>query len=394
MRIKFIMAFISLGLLLISPSTVIAGGRLTRGSVTGELYLLGPEYSFPASEFWLYRSTDHGQTIYPQNTRVITGGRLSGGARAGELYKASSNWVSYSDNYGEDFTPVNGLSYLDDIASGYVPGEVYASANYTIHYSADSGTTFVDKGPCPCWVRSMCVGHNSGELYCASDLGDVYFSTDYGESFEQIIDLDTGWDLYQIDRGTTAGEVYFFGNNNWLYYSPDYGDTVYQQHYFYFPYAYGLAAGFDPGEVFIYEKDADMSGHNDLYIHRSFDYGQTFVAYHVYSNYQDILPPERITDLEATLSCDSIVLGWDAVDRDIWENTEQIDHYVIYRNTDPAFTPTEEDSIGYSIDSFFIDAGFDSLCAYFYAVTAIDTAENVSKPSNMVGKAHKTLTSD
>jgi len=393
MKIKFIIGFVALGLLLISPLTVVAGGRLTRGAVPGELYLFGPEYSFPSSQFWLYRSTDHGQTIYPQNDSV-SGGQLSGGATAGELYRATSAWLLYSDNYGEDFTLVNGLGDPDDIASGYVPGEVYVSENYTIQYSANSGTTFVDRGPCPCWVQSMCVGHSAGELYCTSGLGDVYYSTDFGESFEQIIALDTGWDLYEIDRGSVAGEIYFFGDNNWLYYSPDYGDTVYQQHHFDFPYAYGLAGGFDPGEVFIYEKDSDMFSHHDLYIHRSFDYGQTFVAYHVYSNYQDILPPERITDLEATLSRDSIVLSWDAVDRDVWGNTEQIDHYVIYRNTDPTFSPTDEDSIGYSIESSFIDADFNSLCAYFYAVTAIDTAENVSKPSNIVGKAHKTLTSD
>jgi len=261
---------------------VIAGGEMARGAVPGELYVYGVGGTYPDWVDWLYRSTDSGQTIYLQNDTGSVG-QLSEGVSAGELYKKFGGSVYYSDDFGVSFVQKAILgSDLRAIASGYGSGEVYASKYNITKYSTDYGETFVDKGTCPGGVFSMSVGHASGEVYCGCSDGEVYYSDDYGETYELIVDLGGGYTIYNISKGNEPSELYILANFMTLFYSQNYGDTLCQQYSFYDDLQTGLAGGFISGEVYVLEDFYDMFGKRDLYIHRSIDYGETFTKYHVY----------------------------------------------------------------------------------------------------------------
>jgi hypothetical protein len=243
----------------------------------------------------------------------------------------------------------------------------------------------------------MSVGHSPGELYCGCNLGDVYHSDDYGETFEHIVDLETGWELYLISRGSEPGEIYFFGENNQLYYSPDYGDTVYEQHQFDsfdWRQASGLAGGFSPGEVYVLETFIEFGIYpvGDTYIHRSTDYGQTFTPYHVSSNHVDTLCPQPVDDLICAPSDSSIFLEWSPIVKNIWNQTEEVPYYVVYRNQDPDFVTSPADSIGYTNIPSYVDPNSRwSTQAYYYVVKAVDDSGNKSDDSNRVGRISKLL---
>jgi len=320
---------------------------------------------------------------------------ISEGAIAGELYKTYSNKLYYSDTYGTDFMQKNNLVDLEALTSGYTPGEVYSSVDYIIKYSIDYGENFVEQGVSPCWVRSMSVGHSSGELYCGCHLGDVYYSDDYGETFEHIIDLETGWDLYLISWGSEPGEIYFYGENNRIYYSPNYGDTVYEQHQFDFfdwMQASGLTGGFTPGEIYVLETFIDLYAVGDTYLHHSTDYGQTFTPYHVSSNHFDTLCPQPVNDLTCTPSDSSIFLEWSPIAKNLNNQTEEVPYYVVYRNLDPDFEPSTADSIGYADTNSYIDLNSRwSTQAYYYVVKAVDDSGNKSEASNKAGRFNHNL---
>jgi len=395
MRTRFFTGFIALVLLLFLPSLVIADGGLVRGAVPGELYIYGVGGIYPDWVDWLYRSTDYGQTVYLQNDAVSVE-HLAEGVDPGELYKYSDGSIYYSDDFGVSFVQKSIIgSYLRDIASGYAPGEVYAYIHQVTKYSTDYGETFVDKGTCPAWVFSMSVGHSPGEVYCGCYHGEVYYSSNYGETYELIIDLANSIDVLYISRGSEASDIYFFGNNNWLYYSPNQGDTLYQQYYFDTDYVTGIAGGFIPGEVYVLESEHYFMGGGDLYIHRSADYGQTFIARHVYSGRDDTVPPKSIDDLTCTTSDSSLFLDWSPINKDIWNRTEQVDYYVVYRHQDPDFEPSPADSVGFSTTSSYLDSGARwTTQAHYYVVKAVDDSGNKSGVSNRVGKMNFPLVNE
>jgi hypothetical protein len=389
----FITNFMVLFLLLL-PFTAIADRGLVRGSMPGELYVYGVGDKYPAWVGWLYRSIDSGQTVYLQNASApVNGCGLGEGAVAGELYKTNFAELSYSDTYGVSFVHKDTIADLEAIASGFVSGEIYAYAYPSSKYSSDYGETFIDKGTCPGWVSCMSVGHSPGEVYCGCYYGEIYFSSNYGETYELIVDSMALGDFRCISLGSEVGEIYLLNNDMRLYYSPNGGDTLYEQYTFSSEHMAGMTGGFSPGEVFAVESEWYFMGGGDLYIHRSTDYGQTFTRYHVYSAQQDVILPEAITDLEATLMDNSVVLTWTAIDQDIWGYSEMIDYYVVYRDTVPDFEPTPEDSIGAPLEPMYIDSSAEGAAAHFYVVTAVDTSGNKSKISNRVGKMSRSLVS-
>ena len=398
MKTKFFVGFAMLTLLLILPSTATADACLIRGVVPGELYIYGVGGIYPDWVDWLYRSTDNGQTVYLQNDAVLVN-RLAEGVLEGEFYKTRYGRLSYSDNYGVDFVLKKILGTdLQAIASGYAPGEVYASIYNITKYSSDYGETFEDKGTCPGWgVSCMSVGHILGEIYYGNDHGRVYYSSNYGETSELVLELPSPpiIGIYNISRGSLAGEFYLFCNNLWLYYSPDYGDTLYPQHFFDTDFVTGIAGGFSPGEVYVLESEHYFMGGGDLYIHRSNDYGQSFTAYHVYAAQEDTLPPKTINDLSCALSDSSIFLDWSPISTDIWDRTEQVDYYVVYRHQEPDFEPSSTDSIGYSTTSSYLDSGVRwTTQGLYYVVKAVDDSGNKSAASNKVGKTNKALVNE
>jgi hypothetical protein len=99
--------------------------------------------------------------------------------------------------------------------------------------------------------------------------------------------------------------------------------------------------------------------------------------------YQDPVPPSAITDLTATLSADDIALQWSHAADNV-----AIDHYVVYRGTDPRFEATGGDSVYGTKGTTYLDVGVVGVVGtnYFYLVKATDTSGNLAEDSNRVGE--------
>ncbi len=103
----------------------------------------------------------------------------------------------------------------------------------------------------------------------------------------------------------------------------------------------------------------------------------------------DMTPPPAVDDLAVWLRQDVIVLSWTGVTDDMG-----MSHYVVYRNSDPAFEPQHSDSIGSTDSISFTDqdapVGNSSLNGY-YLIKAVDLAGNKSSASNRAGEFDKAL---
>jgi hypothetical protein len=99
--------------------------------------------------------------------------------------------------------------------------------------------------------------------------------------------------------------------------------------------------------------------------------------------YQDPVAPSAIGDLTATLSVNDIVLQWSHAKDNI-----AIDHYVVYRATEPYFAPTSGDSMAATKGTSYLDAGAAGTVGtnYFYVVKAADPSRNLAGNSNRTGE--------
>jgi len=99
--------------------------------------------------------------------------------------------------------------------------------------------------------------------------------------------------------------------------------------------------------------------------------------------YQDPVAPSAIGDLTATLSASDIVLQWSHAADNV-----AIDHYVVFRNTDPDFIPAGGDSISETKGTSYLDPGAAGTVGtnYFYLVKAEDPSRNKAEDSNRVGE--------
>jgi len=90
----------------------------------------------------------------------------------------------------------------------------------------------------------------------------------------------------------------------------------------------------------------------------------------------DTTPPSAPTWLTAsTVSSDRIDLDWN-------DNAESdIAVYKVYRSNDDGFIPDISNFLGESITSSYQDTGLSSETTYYYKVTAVDTSDNESDPS-------------
>ncbi len=103
----------------------------------------------------------------------------------------------------------------------------------------------------------------------------------------------------------------------------------------------------------------------------------------------DLVPPKAISDLSASLADTNITLSWSAVTQDTSGSAENLNRYVIYRDTTATFTPASDDSIGMAISTTFTDSSAavgDVARNSFYRVLAVDDAGNSSELSNGVGE--------
>jgi hypothetical protein len=98
---------------------------------------------------------------------------------------------------------------------------------------------------------------------------------------------------------------------------------------------------------------------------------------------QDVVSPSTIGDLTATLSSTDIVLQWSHAADNV-----AIDHYVVYRGTNPDFSATSGDSINGTKGTSYLDPGAAGTVGtdYFYVVKAADPSRNYAEDSNRVGE--------
>ena len=99
--------------------------------------------------------------------------------------------------------------------------------------------------------------------------------------------------------------------------------------------------------------------------------------------------PAAITDLRAVLVDSSLHLSWTAVTADTAGIPTSVDRYVVYRNIDPAFSTTPADSIGGTVELFYLDstAALQNISInHFYVVKAVDSVGRRSADSNRVGE--------
>jgi len=106
----------------------------------------------------------------------------------------------------------------------------------------------------------------------------------------------------------------------------------------------------------------------------------------------DQTPPAAAEDLGATLSGADILLVWSPVTTDTSGGPEQIDHYIVFRDTVAGGTP--QDSLAAVTDTCYLDPGTagDST-AYYYMVRAVDAAGQKSKSSQTTGSFGRALQS-
>jgi hypothetical protein len=108
-----------------------------------------------------------------------------------------------------------------------------------------------------------------------------------------------------------------------------------------------------------------------------------------------IVPPAVITDLTAVLADTAIQLNWSAVTENQAGQHIIVDHYTIYRNDDPGFSPDSADSIGSTADVFYIDSASalkDPGINHYYVVKAVDAGGGKSDDSNRAGEFDRHLT--
>lgn len=99
----------------------------------------------------------------------------------------------------------------------------------------------------------------------------------------------------------------------------------------------------------------------------------------------DAIPPVA-PNISSRKSENDIVLSWNTVRLDTSGNADTIDYYIVYRDTFPAFIPGVSDSIGVvgHPDTTFVDSNaVDYSENYYYLVTTVDCARNISAKSNM-----------
>lgn len=121
-----------------------------------------------------------------------------------------------------------------------------------------------------------------------------------------------------------------------------------------------------------------------------YDEDLVFVLY----NASGSLPPAAVSDLTATLADSVIHLSWSAVTEDQGGNPIAVDHYTIYRQADPYFSPGPTDSIGSTAETIYDDSTSalkDTGTNHYYAVKAVDSSGSKSVASNTVGEYDKLL---
>jgi hypothetical protein len=102
----------------------------------------------------------------------------------------------------------------------------------------------------------------------------------------------------------------------------------------------------------------------------------------------DQTPPAAAVP-RAGLSGEDILITWPPVESDTSGGPEQIDHYIVFRDTAAGGTP--QDSVAAVTDTCYLDPGSAGSGCFYYTIRAVDTAGHTSEQSRMVGSFGRNL---
>ena len=104
-------------------------------------------------------------------------------------------------------------------------------------------------------------------------------------------------------------------------------------------------------------------------------------------------PPARISDVTATLSGSDVALAWTPISEDYTGVAMTVDHYDIYRSTEPYFEADVSNLVATDVPaSNWTDAGVaGSGIDYYYLVKAVSAGGSKGAPSNRTGIFHIVL---
>ena len=104
--------------------------------------------------------------------------------------------------------------------------------------------------------------------------------------------------------------------------------------------------------------------------------------------------PAAIGDLAVHLAGDDLHLTWSAITENIISQPIVVDHYTVYRGTNPEFSPSPGDSVGITSGTSYDDPApglKNPGTNHYYVVKAVDGAGRKSANSNRVGEFDRIL---
>lgn len=285
-----------------------ANSQITRGALDDEIYFISHIYDHPVSYvtyMGVFRSTDNGKSISLQfmySSALPWDFWLTypvGDANPGTLYSKNINHsFAKSMDYGHSWEVIEtpGNQETGKISSGCIPGEIYKhSTPYEniLWRSTDYGVSFDSLCEYPL-ISYIEIGAEEGELYGSSTYRSqfyLYYSSDYGQSFE-VIPVDTSISFTRwLSRGSSPGELYLVGkkpddpNRFQIHYSHNYGQDFelrYVSDSLTDYYIYSFTAGRVPGTFYMCKLDVDPVAYpleSEAYIYYSHDTAKTFELY-------------------------------------------------------------------------------------------------------------------
>jgi len=318
-------------------------------------------------------------------------------------------WTIVSENYqGIDVGDNSAPTFVDidndndyDFFIGNLLGNIYYyrndgspnSPNFTYITNNYNGIDVGDRGA-PAFVDidddndyDLFVGNDSGTIWYYRNDGtpsvpfwtyitNHYSNIDVGErSIPTFTDID-GDNDYDLFIGEYFGTIYYYRNDG----TPTTPSFTFITNAF-----AGINVEENTAPAF---ADIDADGDFDLFI------GERWGGLNHYKqNIVDLIPPVAPYIYGKKIGSNAY-FWWRPVTTDTAGNPENINYYVIYRNTSPDFVPSISDSINHVHypDTTFSDVGaVNSSQSYYYLVKAVDFGFNKSDRSNMGFKFNKFL---